>query len=240
MTVRWMAIDTQYASYADLKQRNVVAQGWRDLGDMKQFIEENRNQERQPVEQDISDMLHNNFPGFQETLPGRLYAYFFQLQTDDILVAIEGVNVRGVCSLDQGFRYNFCVEIEYAHQFGPVEWVDWNDVSPNWTPQPPAQGVLAIANARQDGAEISRIYHRYIQKRDAERAMQNWAALLRAQKQIIFTGPPGTGKTLLAKQLAAFMLTNAVPEIGEVDQVLAKLRMPFQEDQPGAWDIVQF
>lgn len=209
---------------------------------MTEFISNNQNRDRQPVEQDISNMLQNNFPGFQPTLPGRLYAYFLQLKTEDILVAIEGVNVRGVCCLEQGFRYNFCEdpEIEYAHQFGPVKWVDWNAVSPNWTPQPPAQGVLAIANARQDGEEISTRYHFYIQQRDAEQKMQNWAALLRAQRQIIFTGPPGTGKTLLAKRLAAFMLTSVVPDIDKVDEILKPLQMPFKEGQPGAWDIVQF
>lgn len=70
--------------------------------------------------------------------------------------------------------------------------------------------------------------------------MQDWAALLQAQKQIIFTGPPGTGKTLAAKRLAAFMLTDAVPETGAVDGVLNNLRAPFREGQAGAWDIVQF
>jgi hypothetical protein len=50
----------------------------------------------------------------------------------------------------------------------------------------------------------------------------------------------------MAKRLAAFMLTDAAPQIHEVDDALAKLRMPFKEDQPvkedqlGAWDIVQF
>ena len=70
--------------------------------------------------------------------------------------------------------------------------------------------------------------------------MQNWAALLGTQKQIIFTGPPGTGKTLAAKRLAAFMLTNAVPEIRDIDNRLRGLRAPFQAGQAGAWDIVQF
>ena len=59
-------------------------------------------------------------------------------------------------------------------------------------------------------------------------------------RNVILTGPPGTGKTLLAKRLAAYMLTNTVPETGAVDGVLKNLRMPFQEGQAGAWDIVQF
>jgi hypothetical protein len=142
--------------------------------------------------------------------------------------------------LPEKFQYAFDGDHEYAHQFGPVEWIDWGNVSPNWTPQPPAQGVQVIAQANQDGTEVLCRYKQFILARREERTMQNWAALLGTQKQIIFTGPPGTGKTLAAKRLAAFMLTNAVPEIRDIDNRLRGLRAPFQAGQAGAWDIVQF
>lgn len=73
--------------------------------------------------------------------------------------------------------------------------------------------------------------------------MEEWAHLLKRQRQIIFTGPPGTGKTRQAKHLAARMITGRLLEPVEVDQVLEQHRIGqhrLDQIEGGAWDIVQF
>ena len=128
----------------------------------------------------------------------------------------------------------------FHHRF-PVEvlgWYDEDNPRYNLDINPPAQGTFQILN--NPNTPTYRGVQRWLQVKEVAMRFAALKSAITNFRNVILTGPPGTGKTLLAKRLAAYMLTNTVPETGAVDGVLKNLRMPFQEGQAGAWDIVQF
>ncbi len=164
MAAYWLPIAVQHCNFAELEQRHVVAQGWADLGDMTDFIHQHQNVPDHERLVAITALIQQHYTDAQETLPGRLTNFFFNLQPGDIFVAIEGIAVRGICSLCIPLQYEYNPNYEYAHTWGPVNWIDWETVSPDWRPHPPALGVLALAQIRNDHDRVVEVFRRYLQQ----------------------------------------------------------------------------
>ena len=180
--------------------------------------------------------MHGNL-GVTQTLKA-----FYNLKCGDVGLIRGGATPVALVRITGNYEFrNPDGPLWFRHRF-PVKVMGWYEQDLAQHPQirftPPAQGTFQILN--NPNTPTYQSVQCWLQLKEAGMRLAALESAVTNFRNLILTGPPGTGKTLLAKQLAAFMLTNAVPEIGEVGQVLAKLRMPFQEDQPGAWDIVQF
>jgi hypothetical protein len=69
------------------------------------------------------------------------------VQPGDVIVALEGTVVKGVCQVAvAGVQsYQYAPAYEYAQTIGfPVTWVDWDTTFFGFTPTPPSRGVLGI------------------------------------------------------------------------------------------------
>jgi MoxR-like ATPase len=129
----------------------------------------------------------------------------------------------------------------FKHRF-PVRVVGWFEQDLAQHPQirftPVARGTFQVL--RNVHTPMYRSLCLWLQLKETDMRFTALESAITKFKNLILTGPPGTGKTLHAKRLAAYILTNAVPDIYQVDKVLENLRMPSQKNQQGAWDIVQF
>jgi predicted Mrr-cat superfamily restriction endonuclease len=163
VNVWWLAIDRSkgYASFEELKRRKVIAQGWPDLGDMTRFLDENANTEPGTVVTKLTERLRANYPDDipQQQLPANLYNFFFGIKSGDLVVGIEGMNVRGICEIPEACSYCYepktheGKEQNYAHGRGPVRWIPWEIFSPDWAPAAPGQ-LLAVRGLQAEREEV--------------------------------------------------------------------------------------
>lgn len=245
MIVWWLAIDENggNASYENLRQRQVIAQGWSQLGDLTEFIHARNGQDRDQVIGDLLERFKANYDVINGYDPGRFARFLFDLKAGDIVVGIAGTVIKGICKVTDQVTYQYQPptddqETEYAHTFGPVVWHDWERVSGDWAPNPPARSVPIIAELNNHANEVATRFEQYLNKIEQENKMSQYAEILDGKKQLIFTGPPGTGKTREAKRLAYFMLHETIPP-ADFENTLAQLQNN-PNQQAGAWDIIQF
>ena len=86
------------------------------------------------------------------------------LKIGDVIVGIEGTQVKGITSIVNTL-YRFDGAHEYANVFSyGAKWIDWHQISPDFTPQAPAQSVLGIAHIRNDRQEILDIWETFSSK----------------------------------------------------------------------------
>ena len=154
MAVWWLAIDEnqQNTSYEELKYRKVVAQGWPALRNLVTLLPLVQAERRGPFCGAVQALYECVYPEGQKTEVGRIMWQLLRLQAGDLVVGIEGRNVRGICQLEHNgwdsYRYDDPAAYNYAHTVGcPVEWRDWEF---GFTPQPPARGVPGIRALQND------------------------------------------------------------------------------------------
>ena len=164
---------------------------------------------------------------------------FYNLQCGDVGLIRGGVTPVALVRIIG--NYNFVEQpvppLWFPHRF-PVEVIGWYDQDVALYPQiafaAPAQGTFRTLT-KPNLPTYQSVQH-WLQLKEAHMTFAALESAITNFRNLILTGPPGTGKTLMAKRLAAYMLTNVVPGIGNVDNVLAII----EEGQPGTWDIVQF
>jgi Cdc6-like AAA superfamily ATPase len=178
MAVWWCAIDRNegWATYEELKSRNVIAQGWPDLGNLSDLV----GQSDRLLPQALSNR------GADAAVVGVFINFLSKLHTGDLVVGIEGTRVRGVCEVLPQSRYLYDAmnnieelqnsslapkssddlgrfsEFNYAHCFYPAYWIDWNVVSSAWSPGTPAQGVKGIASLVKDANAVAERWRQYV------------------------------------------------------------------------------
>lgn len=126
MIIKACSIDTDYSSYEELKKRSVVAQGWRGGGDVSFFKEERNNIWK------FIDFIESKID--KKNSCKNAFTSLFDIKPGDIILAMEGHNIKGICEMPQNFEYVF-QEYDYPNSLFPVNWVDWNDLSDKEPPK---------------------------------------------------------------------------------------------------------
>jgi len=209
--VWWLAIDRNggHASFEELEHRRVIAQGWPNLGDMTQFLGENVEAESRTVISRLTERLRAAYPGdaLPEQLPNSLYNFFFGIKPSDLVVGVEGTNVRGICEIPESLSYRYepktheSSEQNYAHGRGPVRWIPWEIFSPDWAPAAPGKGILAVRRLQTEcdtvierfqGEEWRETMHLLSSQKNAERLFRS----IRQMEQGEETLTPTKGETV--------------------------------------------
>jgi hypothetical protein len=163
--VWWLAIQTrgETCSYEELKRRKVVAQGWSAFEDLAHLIPLVTSNEELQFEKEIK-ALHKK--AYSKSIGGRndnrkglpkKFWQLFKLKPGDLVVALEGEQVKGICQIDRyGYEsYSYDARYEYAQIFAnPVKWHDWNESSKIPVPKRVYARTLAISKVKIEASYI--------------------------------------------------------------------------------------
>jgi hypothetical protein len=178
MAVWWCAIDKNedWSTYEELKSRNVIAQGWTELGNLSDLV----GQPDKLLQQALSNR------GAEAAVTGIFINLLSKVCAGDLVVGIEGTRVRGICEVlpQSAYIYDAVNNIEelqhpelapnsrdgqgrfsefnYAHCLYPAYWIDWDVVSPAWAPGTPGQGVKGIASLVKDANAVAERWRQYV------------------------------------------------------------------------------
>lgn len=150
MPIWRMAIDRQYSSYAEIKERHVIATGWSTLGDLSCLYQLCRLGFLDwPQAYNILTIwaLQEGHNSSETVFKNSFKRLLFEIKLGDIVIGYEGTTARGICQICNCFTYGYdydglisCVypsafhkppplklpKFEYAHCLYGVEWVDWD------------------------------------------------------------------------------------------------------------------
>lgn len=173
MNIWWLAIDRnhKFCSYEELKNRAVVAQGWPLFGDLSTQIEFRYQLKRSVINEAIQKIGDQMYKGYEQWKTNRehrraprIFWNLINLRAGDLIVGIEGTNVRGICELPvHGIDgYSFDPKYEYAHGFGgSVEWIDWSQSILGIPPSPPRLSVHGIAKLTGQSNMVKEAWMKY-------------------------------------------------------------------------------
>lgn len=240
MKIKACALDLNYTSYKEVKERCVIAQGWSISNDVSFFRDEvSKEKYIKLIKSDPKDYnsKRNAFEGL------------FNIKSGDIFLGFEGARIAGICEVPESFAYLYDDEYEYPNSIFPVKWVDWDIISKDEAPtgfRPPhpifnirKQGILSYINDNWEKykqtnnfqpqsleKEVllrkildempskiieSKKYYDYLLKKDVKMENINeYLPILKNKKQIILQGSPGTGKTYTAKDIAEKMIFDKI------------------------------
>jgi hypothetical protein len=154
--VWWTGIDHTFCTFQQLKQRQVVAQGVPALGTLIplfKFMDDEAEFRKQIVQ--LGDLKHTgikhhwwfeNRDSNIRKIPLSMFN-LLSLSTGDLVVALEGTAVKGICQIEKDAldSYEFQASYNYAHSVGyPVKWMDWTTRIFGRVPTPPGQSVYGI------------------------------------------------------------------------------------------------
>lgn len=150
----WLAVDTDYTSYSELRQRGVIAQGWPRLGNLARYARLAANpSNRETFELEVGQLALEKYGADQRERAPKALWRFFQIGGGDLVVALEGTTIRGIACApvsaaegywhDPQFHYAQCIAKD-------VGWIDWDPTRIARTPIAPAQSVLAAAQIRNE------------------------------------------------------------------------------------------
>lgn len=166
MNTYWLAIDTKYTSYLELKHRKVIAQGWPDLGDLtllSKLVKTNNRKEFIAIVETLEIISYGD-----KSHAATVMWNLLNMKRGDLIVGIEGTTVKGICQLnkngDESYKYLFPHVYNYAQTIGfSVEWEDWDSSKFGFTPTPPAQSVQGIAGLVQESSKVIDFWRNYKQ-----------------------------------------------------------------------------
>jgi hypothetical protein len=116
MGIKKIGVETKYATYEELKQRHVVAQGWKEYGDLTFLL-------------DPSEDIEEYFPRINDNSQSGKNAFkqlFREIKSGDILLALEGNQIKGIAEIPKKFTYCYDPQSEYSNSLFPVTWIDWD------------------------------------------------------------------------------------------------------------------
>lgn len=173
MATYWSAIDTQHSSYEELKHRKVIAQGWRDLGNLRSLLGPvyDAKDDFLEIVQVFGDNAYSNTASWwhdgdaADRLLRRAPTVMWNLlhlEAGDLVVAVEGRDVRGICEVKEDARmsYQYDTDHEYAHTVSRgVDWIDWTEEQFGFVPEPPSRGLLGIRNLNQASEQVEAAFY---------------------------------------------------------------------------------
>lgn len=248
-TVWEIGIAKGYSSYAELKQRRVVAQGWPNTGDLSDLFGKQEN------------IIRNSARVIKVAGSDRAYVFvnlLLNIKQGDLVIACEGTSVKGICEIGSNINYGYDFNgnisdvspedfdhtpyektkdlqghFDYANCLYFVDWVNWSDFEKTTECKPPnisPQAPKGIVRCHQDPQKILDAWRAY-----KERPVINTQTRANTMKykreisisifddfrQIILHGPPGTSKTYQAKRIAAKLMLDINDE--EIDDLVNDL-----------------
>ncbi|MFA0117076.1 hypothetical protein AB4392_05270 [Vibrio breoganii] len=172
-TVWWLAIDSNrgHCSFQELKERKVVAQGWPKFGDLSKQMDFKYQMDKSQTYEDITNIGDRAYKGTEhwnkDRLPSgapRVFWNLLNLRKGDLVVAIEGTKVRGLCELKHHGvdGYIFDPNYNYAHGFGGiVDWFGWDEEKLGEPPTPPRQSVKGISKLSNQAHYVIKCWESY-------------------------------------------------------------------------------
>ena len=137
-----------FSSYAELKERNVLAQGFSLTGSLNQYLNltgENQNEFLRKVNELCckaygTEILRRN--------PGRRLLNLLLIKKNDIVAVCDGVMVKGAVKVlntpGYFFNENF-MKSGFSHEIrGEFLWKDWNFLKNGLPPKTKSQGPCGI------------------------------------------------------------------------------------------------
>ena len=131
MNIWWLATskNEKHCSYNELKQRNLLAQGWSELGDLSHLLplfEDENN-----FKNTINEMVKETYNGWIDTRnPGRIILNLLKFNENDLVIVTEGTTVMGITKVGKNPQYSYnngSDKYEYAQTISSIkEWKDWN------------------------------------------------------------------------------------------------------------------
>jgi len=174
MKIYWLALDKngKHSSYEEIKHRKVIAIGWRNLGNLNTLTNDTIQKNGKSFKKIVSilgDVAYKDklwWDNDKIYVPG-IFWKLFNIKEDDIIIAIEGTNVKGFCRVDENVRlqYAWMDCYEYAHSIAScVEWIDWTELKTTFVPKTPSKGIKGIKYLKKERKavyqEISKYYNR--------------------------------------------------------------------------------
>ena len=153
VNIWWLAIDTHYSSYIELKQRKVIAQGWPELGNLLTLLPLAKHGYEETFKCTIKALEEVEYKKCSSA--SKVMWKLLAIKYGDLIVGIEGTKVCGMCKIYsngfESYRYLFPEAYNYAQTIGfQVSWLDWNESLCGKPPQTPSKSVQGLAHVRKE------------------------------------------------------------------------------------------
>lgn len=175
MATHWLAIDwnERYASFDELRHRRVVAQGWPNVPSLESLLMFVKHGERQAFMDAVAVLERLGHQ--QTTYANRVFWDLLSMKAGDVVVGIEGTEVKGLCQLQQhgydSYRYDSPEAYDYAHTIGfPVEWIAWDAAVIGPPPRTPGQAVPGVRGLNTESERVMDAWNRHLARRTPHRA----------------------------------------------------------------------
>ena len=200
--------DTKVSHWSMMRDQNVVAIGWKELGDLSgvKADSKSRKEFKTKIQKTFSQMTAQA----AGSLCARITRFITQINVGDVVLACQGGSVLGIGRIVG--EYDFNPEFEFAHQRS-IEWLNRS----KWE-LPFAEGPQSNVREMKRHAENILETEKRIQESvrppipplpPLDLLALRVQAVLNRKSQVILYGPPGTGKTYWAEKAAQELSARA-------------------------------
>ena len=163
MNVWWLAIDTDYSSYEELKNRKVVAQGWPKIGDLSLLatLAKSGGKHKEPFLAAVNSL--NEIAYGEEGHTSGVMWSLLSMKKGDLVVGIEGTTVKGLCQLqiDAADSYDLMLpeHFNYAQTVCQgVTWHDWDTAKIGKAPVTPSKGIQGVKGLVKESSLVQKAW----------------------------------------------------------------------------------
>jgi hypothetical protein len=164
-------------TYPDLKQRQVISQGWPHLGNLTNILSEffpPSEEARLAFETRIVQLSRAPYPEDAEHPPQAMLNLYnlLSITKGDLVVAVHSAHgagpVMGICQAEknawESYHHDDPNIYDYANTVcSPVHWVDWQEINAE-PPRPPTMIAGVIPMGKMQGARVIEGWQSYLTK----------------------------------------------------------------------------
>jgi 5-methylcytosine-specific restriction protein B len=196
--------DTNVSHWSMMREQNVVAIGWKELGDLSAVKADSDSRK------EFKARIQKTFPLKNAQAVGivcsKITRFITRVNVGDVVLASQGASVLGIGRIVGEYDYN--PEFEFAHQRS-VEWLSLSE----WQ-MPIAEGLRSTVCEIKRYAENILETEKRIQQVEPPPSplpplILRVQSVLNRKSQVILYGPPGTGKTYWAEKAANELAARA-------------------------------